>query len=371
MPDCINSGARFALLGSPKWSFAFELMTAPTVRSTVGIYDSAKNIMNHHLLLVLGCVLGLVAGESLDVKADELSNRVAFWEKHAFYCEDFPRGPKHPSEAPEETGQICKDGDMTLFNGLMCAAGDSRGCNAVQAAQNDDGRWFRSPRRRLTDNDGKPNSFSPDMALGAQLYLVRNRDKGAAERWLNWIDRNRPCLIGDEPNCIRSPIPRFCRDDSEKGCTVLPTHAATLKQSMDWLGTEMPNSIRTVASSLPVSATEKVRLSAEKNNLGYALHLVGVEVLLFRGMSKGDKNIDDAARILAQRQQENPFFLYLRDGPTQHIRDLVLKLCPSQDRPPTTRNDWAWQRDTAEEAWKKSDLWDCIFMARLLAVGKN
>lgn len=67
--------------------------------------------------------------------ADELSDRLAFWESKALLCEAKPGGVKFPSKPTHEISQPCDDGDMTLFNGLLCAAGDERGCVGVAEAQ--------------------------------------------------------------------------------------------------------------------------------------------------------------------------------------------------------------------------------------------
>ena len=42
----------------------------------------------------------------------------------------------------------CDDGDMTMFNGLLCASGEKSGCAAVQSAQDPSGRFYRSPHQK-------------------------------------------------------------------------------------------------------------------------------------------------------------------------------------------------------------------------------
>ena len=80
--------------------------------------------------------LGLVACFLVPASADELTDRMVFWESMAFSCPDtgipFPSKEKQPANADPT---LCEDGDMTLFNGLFCAAGDERGCVGVRNAQ--------------------------------------------------------------------------------------------------------------------------------------------------------------------------------------------------------------------------------------------
>src|SRR5262245_54674254 len=86
-------------------------------------------------VLLLGCFIGCASSS-----ADEWGSRVELWEKHAPYCIDPATQLRYPSKAD------CEDGDMTLFNGLLCAAGDDRGCKGVGDAQGSSGEWLRSPR---------------------------------------------------------------------------------------------------------------------------------------------------------------------------------------------------------------------------------
>lgn len=155
-----------------------------------------------------------------------LKARMAIWQNEAPLC------GTEPTKLGENK-EPCDDGDMTLFSGLLCAAGvksaDGRliGCDSVARAIDADGRWFRSPRRKADPTiDAKEHfddvaSFSPDMALGVQLYLVAAKDTALAERWIGWLDAHRPCWAGNEPECnnilLNMPnfrgLPRFCTDE--------------------------------------------------------------------------------------------------------------------------------------------------------------
>ncbi|MER8369675.1 hypothetical protein [Mesorhizobium sp. M1378] len=144
--------------------------------------------------------------------------------------------PRNPQSA-QDSAYNCDDGDMTNYNGMLCAVGDQRGCDAVRNAQDADGRFYRSPHRRWMwaarcyskENpfDEKrfreqcANGLSPDMNLGILLYVIATRDAGAYDRWLNWLDANAAttelCKLDadNKPyDCQRTlPWPRVCPVD--------------------------------------------------------------------------------------------------------------------------------------------------------------
>jgi hypothetical protein len=139
-----------------------------------------------------------------------------------------------------DPGDACDDGEQTVYNGLLCASGEAAGCEAVKAAQDDSGRWHRSPHRRWVwanrcfnkkrPIDGKRNDrmlfnerctygFSPDMSLGVLLYTLKTGDTQRYGKWLSWLDRNaaatRLCKWDGEGmhDCVSAEWPRVCTDD--------------------------------------------------------------------------------------------------------------------------------------------------------------
>lgn len=277
-----------------------------------------------------------------------------------------PDGFRFPGKQ-DATGE-CDDGDMTLFAGLLCAAGEEIGCETVRRSQEPSGRWFRSPRRAQTGNLGGPNSFSPDMALGAQLYLASKRDELAGTNWLKWLDQVRPCWIGQGDDCFKGPFLRFCTDDTEKGCAMRPGDAAILDATVKYVPLTPPTQdMRNLLSQAGKNLLDLVWASAQLNKPGFSQHLTSVEIFLLRKMGYSDAKLDTAAFALSQKQPENPFFAYLNEGRTAHVRDLTVTHCPSPASGlPTARNEWAWERQDSDLAWKRSMLWECIFIARLL-----
>ncbi|MGY4505798.1 polyhydroxyalkanoate synthesis regulator phasin [Bradyrhizobium sp. GM24.11] len=141
-----------------------------------------------------------------------------------------------------DSDYVCNDGDQTNYNGLLCASGDKRACQAVAEASSN-GRFFRSPHRRwmwdtrckdtknrLVDDDAYPyvfidlcaNGFSPDMNLGVLLYTVATGDVQRYTAWLRWMDRisttTELCKLDSnhkkiDGTCIHVEWPRWCEAD--------------------------------------------------------------------------------------------------------------------------------------------------------------
>jgi len=283
------------------------------------------------------------------LEAQSTQARQAYWQEMAPLCAGYPAKAD------------CVDGDMTLFAGLLCVAGEERGCAMVRDSQGADGRWWRSPRRN-PGNLGETHSFSRDMALGVLLYLVSSRDTGAAERWLAWIKGNRSCMV-DKPGggcLVRGPY-RFCRDDSDLSCTLTPGNWALLGRVWAALGLELSAEMRW-ASGLDSDA---LWLQAKVNPLGFELHLQAVEVLLKQRLTVDQTSTVKAASILVERQPQNPFFSYLQGGGSAALQQQLLALCPDPAQGYARRNQWAWERATDGQAWRDSMGWDCLFLSKL------
>ena len=341
---------------------------------------------------VAALLLALVCVASVGARASNLSDvqtLVPLWLANAPKCQGFP------------SSDSCHDGDMTLFNGLLCASGDQLGCQGVKAAQDDSGRWHRSPRLAADPSSKPTNSFSWDMALGVQLYAVTTGDTAALGRWLSWVEVNRPCIVespkvGGQTYCLVRGWPRWCTDDTEKGCTAKPQNLATLIRTVDTLGIPLPApaedplpggiagavikklqdesreanatlSLKRLLESARGQQPTILLLDAAVNREGYPRNLAGTEILLARRLGLSSREVALAALILGEKEPANAFFQYLVDGPTERVAGLLLKVAPkTAAQIPAKKDDWTWQRAQSEETWKEANLWDFVFMARLL-----
>lgn len=269
------------------------------------------------------------------------------------YCQGYP------------SKEHCDDGDSTIFNGLLCASGEEIGCRAVQDAQDEDGRWWRSPRRK-NGNLGSKNSFSRDQGYGVLLYLAATKDREAAVRWLKWIEDNRACSLKNPFNskvCSVKGPHRLCRDDESMQCTITPSFWSLMGQVWDYLGLPKHGNMKAFAGS---EKHEIELVAAQVAKLGYATHLNGVQVYIKRVLGY-DVSHDPVLNIIIERQLHNPFFKFLKYGPDHKILDQLVSLCPGKNSDLSFRRfQWSWERDWNEKAWQESMGWDCIFMLNLL-----
>lgn len=320
--------------------------------------------MLRHLMMILHILLlPFVAC------AAEIDERAAFWEQKAFLC-PAGDGTSFPSRPTGDPAQPCDDGDITLFNGLLCAAGDDRGCNGVASAQDPiTGQWFRSPRIRLHGNDRGGSAFSPDMALGVQLYLVKSGDVLRAQKWLTWLHEHVPCALELFGKCILDGIPRFCTDDAkEKGCVMRPGDAAALSETVSFLqvrhglATLPSGRLRGYLGTMSGKGPQLEEISSYVNKPGFSQHLVGVSILLYRSLGITDSKLDDAAKRLVDKNPGNAFYSILARRPREQVNAEILNRCPNPNialKYPL--NQWQWERENSDLAWESSCYWDCIF----------
>jgi hypothetical protein len=294
----------------------------------------------------------LLLNLSPHAQAQSLSDAENFWRQDVVrLCDGFP------------SKENCDDGDSVIFNGLLCMVGEEAGCATVRASQDADGRFWRSPRRN-PGNLGEEKSFSRDQTLGVLLYLVRTQDRDAAQRWLAWIEDNRYCSIKNPLSGGCSVYGyRVCRDDKEI-CDLRPATWALFHRVWEHLGLPTTREMRK-NESMDVSDIELI--AVDKAKPGYELHLKAVSSFLRLTMASSVSKTRDIIGKLHDRQRDNPFFQALAEGAHEGVINRVLQLCPKPwDDLGFRRYQWAWERDTANEAWRESMGWDCIFMARFL-----
>lgn len=291
-------------------------------------------------------------GPSTAIRSSEPTQWIIeFWYDIAKTCEGYP------------SKENCDDGDMNLFNGLLCAAGEDLSCEAVAAGQGSDGRWWRSPRR--VDGQVEQNrTFSRDMALGSLLYLATKQDVDRAQKWLEWIEDNRPCVLRNPVTggCTLRGNWRLCRDENNSSCDISPALWGQFFRVWQHLGLEPSSIMKKNKASESLIAVEQ----AKRQKLGYSLHLSGVSAFL-KGLLDQDGAIRrELAAVLHSRQPLNPFFRWLHEGSTSEVESMVLDRCPTREKLPGRYYQWAWERRDDSLASEDSMVWECIFMGKLL-----
>jgi hypothetical protein len=321
-------------------------------------------------LLAVGLLFVCINGTS---SAGVFEDRQQFWADHAFFCKTGSLSfPSKEGEVSAADSAGCDDGDMTLFNGLLCAADVGAGCDGVRDAMDQEGRWWRSPRRIGWEAPSHDVSFSPDQSLGVLLYVLKKKDKARFKAWVSWIERKRPCLVQVGDSCLKQGWLRFCTDDQDdKRCTLRPGNCVTIERVAEVIG-EDGQLCRRVMRELGLSEDILIPMeqsalsSALVNDKGFPLHLAGVQVLILKLLGSGSNMVQAASLALTEREPDNPFFAYLAKGKAIAVRDLALRLCPASDRPSKGRHQWAWERTDGDRAWERSMYWDCLFIGNLL-----
>ncbi|TPL20969.1 hypothetical protein FJ945_19685 [Mesorhizobium sp. B2-4-9] len=206
-------------------------------------------------------------------EATEIEKRIGYWESQTFYCGD--KKQHFPSKEDEGDGAPkCDDGDSVMFNALLCRGGDQRGCNAVAASQDRDGRFWRSPAKMLTRPEepadplkGGQTTFSGDHALGLFLYFSATSDSAAFKKWIAWIDRNERCYTW----CNGMPIgtPRYCKNDrcsfAIGDCQVLLLLGARMDVGIPFCSVDPFTSLPTVTNAaMNLKATHDAMMKALK-----------------------------------------------------------------------------------------------------------
>ncbi|MGO4741736.1 hypothetical protein AB4099_34920 [Bosea sp. 2KB_26] len=259
---------------------------------------------------------------------------------------------------------------MTLFNGLLCLSGEQVGCDAVKQSQGPDGRWWRSPRRIGWEAPDHDVSFSADQALGVFAYLIRTKDAQAFNRWIEWINEKRPCLITIS-TCIVKGWPRYCTDDqADKRCTLRPVDCAWIEAIAGYTDGKR-GLCEEITSSLKLPQVPAIDIfvagSAAVNKVGFPLHLAAVQILMLKALEREGDGAKIALQAFKLRgEPQNAFFSYVREDPMAVTSSALLSICPTKEKPSERRFQWAWERTDSEQAWKQSMYWDCVFVANLI-----
>lgn len=299
-------------------------------------------------------------------------------------------GPRKPSVSIPPFSYPAKrlvdgydDGDMALFGGLLCLSGEADGCDLLKRSQDQKGRFWRSPDNvgRLYDDPKDDTSpFTGDQFNGVLAYISAisaisaSSGKDSLIMYLNYIKTNRVPV--PSPEIQIDYAYKTCSDDKHNNdlrCALAGTEWYFLNKlavrlgASDAIPADMKEPQKKYGFTLDTLAWQ-----AGFAPLGYQLHLVGVQVLVARAMGIDDKRLDRISAILASRDKENPFFLFLHLGPDRRVLEQTNLKCKIRDSQNEFRQ-WSWERASSERdpngkpPWEVSMLWDCSFMYRLLS----
>lgn len=374
-------------------------------------------------------VLFALASTAVAQVHPELQDRMSLWQERAFTCPSaeggFPSKEEgHLSKTCDDGDSVmfnallCRAGVESGCNAVRLSQDhDGRFWRSPNK---------RAERpAEATGLEKGQTSFSGDHATGLMVYFGHTQDAEAFRRWIAWINSNERCTSF----CGSMPIgtPRYCKNDRCAlrigDCQTLLLLGARLKVGVPFCSVDPFNAIPTFASAaqalkkaydetlgkLPVQPPELKALrdnfdkalaaheeavapiaalrtrieaaavqalslaqiekavSARVNNRGYSRHNAMVMVMALQEWGSGSAGMSAEAVRIAADEPQNPFFQYVahRRVSKASMQPLLLAECPSRSDPMNHRFQWAWERDTAEQAWLKTMYWDCLFAARL------
>ncbi|WP_413288155.1 hypothetical protein [Bdellovibrio sp. HCB337] len=286
----------------------------------------------------------------------------------------------------------CDHGDLMIFSGLSCLAATLAGdavtaearCRDVELSQGSNGRWWRGPK--FVDQPFEGSSFSRDQFRGIVAYAIayglRSRDpvekntvKKSFLAWLKYVeqeDNNNMCDDGKGyfSSCHMRPgtlnmiylILKSLEIDNEAK-RMLGEDSKLWKKIYN-----ERDEHKNFFNDIEVLFTEK----------GYPLHLKATTVLFHRLLGyyqyseRAKTRIRRTVKTLEKKDPDNALFTFLDVGARPDVIQKVLSRCPAN--PPPYDNgsgDWQWQRDAEDQAWRRSNGWDCIYMINLLIAHQN
>lgn len=284
------------------------------------------------------------------------------------YCEELePRLATMNYEGTKFAVLGQSDGDSILFNGLLATVWPPNQVNwpqvAVLMSQGDNGMFYRSPRRRGTNNSGYPYFFSRDMATGVMAAATQESFPSRIwDKWLEYIDKSRPCLVKKPKwaggGClIRSPIYKYApdsRSDITPACWAIMARVAkhrgwqTNSQMDAYWGTDGDVSV----------------IEAQNCKAGYQLHLKAVDAYIKLLVNQSREYSQRVGEIARSRVPGNLFYEFLAErGVSEKMLKRFIEIAPSIGA--TFGNAWVWEKASVEAELADSCGWDFLFLGRL------
>jgi len=257
-------------------------------------------------------------------------------------------------------------GDDILWLGLLSSVGiykASLGILESQAQAGRTGMFYRNPQRRSTDNIGHSHFFSRDMAHGPLLLFCQKQPylQSNAQKWLNYIDKNRPC-VRKKPKwmgggCWLRGLHRYAPDSRSD---ITPTMWAIMGRV--WAANDWP--LHSEMKRWKGADGEMSVIEASQASLGYQVHLKAVQAYIKLVLGQSREYRQKVADICHRRQPDNLFYEFLsRGNASPSMLKKFLEICPDPENF-TPSDKWCWERSTMD--FSKCCGWDMVFMGKLL-----
>jgi hypothetical protein len=302
---------------------------------------SNLNLLLILLITILGCARAVPVGgrvsESTIANVETLINKDTLST-----CKGYP------------SKESCKNGDSTLFNGLLCLSEPGtedpfKACESVKQSVDSNGRIWRAPSRVGIEGE---DTASRDQFLGVMAYLVKTKDVELRKRIYNYLS---------------SHSFQLCPTASDNRCQLTPAMLGLFHfvwKSVDNSKIPLPLLAGNIGDD------SALMVSAEAAPLGYQLHLVAIQLFIRQKANAYSDKAHMASITVLRRQPQNPFFYYLQNGPSDKLGELVIaSVEPNTKVPAGNADQWTWERDTKEKAQQDSMGWEYQFILNLLKEG--
>ena len=298
-------------------------------------------------LFILGLILASCASGSepkapphFDEDMSDLEEQIRPWavscefEGLVYPCEDRPQGKEDQ-----------KDDHVVIFAGLLCASGEPGMHEVVRASVGDDGSFWRSPRQLGEGRPpGRQDRYSRDNLVSLLLCAAYEKDQDLLWRTYRYLRENNN---------------KLCPDDSDGRCRMTPVTWRGYEIAFKHAGMKVPPTLKKLAGGSDLLAAQ-TRVTRK----GYQTHLNSIQIHLHNLVGKDTSALRDAKRFLVKRENLNPYFEWLLNGPTEKVYRLLREQCPTE-RPPYA-DEWTWGQDQDKQKWKESIGWDCLFLINLI-----
>lgn len=246
-------------------------------------------------------------------------------------------------------------GNTNNYAGPFCLFGDQQMCNAIKMSQDPiTGGWHRSAfQRRFIESERGQPTFSRDEFLGIMLYFVKTKDKNAAKKWMQFIEKNPKKYLTGLGKTIKvynicpphkAVKPPYISDrdwqriQADDRCEMRGDSWATMYKVYRYIGftnkdlQQISKGIYHKMRTYYLSGNLISNLSSRfVPAIGYEMGNQATNILLLKFAGDDSLVLNNAAHLINKRTGfESPYYHYLDKGPTEYGAYLIKKYCPSE-----------------------------------------
>ena len=257
----------------------------------------------------------------------------------------------------------CADGSLTMsecpfwdaveYMGMLCLSGEEEYCKQVKKAQDETGRFWRSPGFIESTKPENGATFSRDMDRGVWAYIVASQDAETALKYMEFIKQNGYKL------CPKSK-------ENWDACTTRATFWTFAQEVFEWL--ELPIDKRKMKNYKFLIDALYSPIEAAVQPMHYEMILTAEKIYTLRKMQemgaeiRNSRMFDRIAKKIHERDPANPFYDYLANGSTDAVAEKILHLCPTTKPIVPINHGVATYTEPGNGPWEQGSGHYCIFM---------